>query len=1130
MRKRTSRFLSVLISLAFVLSMFAAAMAAGDIYEGADTEEHTYYGNGEEMLKSIDGLYVKFMPGYLSMTQGETVPVDAIVTGGDNSVIYSWACDDPAVAAVMGSGAAVTVKAVGPGTARITLTATKKSNGDYDVDVLTVTVKPRAPRVDVKINGQSELSLTAGESAPLSVSVSGGTGSYIYEWEGSGSAGVEKKSGPENTVYARYAGKGTVSLTVIDEENLSNYFVARWKVDVSGNKSPVSAKLNKTELTLSAGQSETLRVSASGGSGSDYDYYWNSDTPGAVSISANGAEAKVTASDTIVAGVNTAQISVTAVDRQTKTTSQTLYCVVTVRNQNASFDISDTAVAGSKHSMETVAQSLSSAFESKFGKLPGASASVRIREPQGMTGMIRLSDGVPAAASESYTFDQLRRMYFDSSVSGRFQTAYTVTDGASVITGTLTINASGGAVVSDAELSEDAITMDVYSSKYLGLTLTPAKADCTVSWTSSDTSVAAISGSGKSVTVVSQGVKGTATVTATIKDAGGNTLTRSCEVTVGGEKAEPGKYDPTVTVMMGSDYYGTAVSDSISKAWNSAYNTVLSESAEIRFTGKGSERYGVMCLENGVHITMNVPYTFGAFRSMYFEPYAAGTYTLPYSVSHNGMTLSGTMSVEIKSSNLSVTMDTPNLSMPAYSSRIVNVSVYPESEYKSITWTSSNTSVVSVTGSGTAATLTSTGKTGSAAVTAVITDNNDNRLYSTCSVTVSGGDSQQNYDPAVYTTIGVNYAGTGTSDAMRAQFKSIYGLDIKDSEAKITFSNTGNPAIGVMRLKNGIAIRPDTEYGFDEYIAMYTEPVSTGTFSVPYALSFGGKTLSGTVSVIISEGSVNCTLVLPGTGEYALSDDMSGSTGAKQLADAIKNAVGTSWTHVRFKTSQDRVGTLTLQGAALSENTKVTAEDLEKLHFTANLPGTFTAEFTVYSDNGKLARGRLKMISGGTGAEVFEDVDEGAFYADAVSYALKEQITTGTGATEFSPASAVTRAQAVTFLWRANGKPLGGEVNPFTDVPADAYYTEAVLWAVKQGITTGMTETTFGPDETLTEDQMLTFICRADGARASGEDWSEAAMQWADREGLFAGMPQKPTPKAHSPRCNVVYYIWKDAQ
>ena len=114
-----------------------------------------------------------------------------------------------------------------------------------------------------------------------------------------------------------------------------------------------------------------------------------------------------------------------------------------------------------------------------------------------------------------------------------------------------------------------------------------------------------------------------------------------------------------------------------------------------------------------------------------------------------------------------------------------------------------------------------------------------------------------------------------------------------------------------------------------------------------------------------------------------------------------------------------------------------------------------------------------------TEAMVFEDVLDGSYYYEAVLWAVENGITVGTSATTFSPELTCSRAHIVTFLWRAANSPSVKMDNPFTDVAADAYYIDAVLWAVKHKITVGTTLSTFSPDEGCTRAQIVTFLYRA---------------------------------------------------
>lgn len=109
----------------------------------------------------------------------------------------------------------------------------------------------------------------------------------------------------------------------------------------------------------------------------------------------------------------------------------------------------------------------------------------------------------------------------------------------------------------------------------------------------------------------------------------------------------------------------------------------------------------------------------------------------------------------------------------------------------------------------------------------------------------------------------------------------------------------------------------------------------------------------------------------------------------------------------------------------------------------------------------------------------FADVKAGSYYETAVLWAVENGITKGTSDTMFSPDATCTRAQIVTFLWRSQKSPAAGMANPFVDVAADTYYIDAVLWAVKHNITVGTTFSIFSPDEECTRAQIVTFLYRA---------------------------------------------------
>ena len=112
-------------------------------------------------------------------------------------------------------------------------------------------------------------------------------------------------------------------------------------------------------------------------------------------------------------------------------------------------------------------------------------------------------------------------------------------------------------------------------------------------------------------------------------------------------------------------------------------------------------------------------------------------------------------------------------------------------------------------------------------------------------------------------------------------------------------------------------------------------------------------------------------------------------------------------------------------------------------------------------------------------ANPFTDVRSDQYYYKAVLWAVEKNITNGTSATTFSPDKGCTRAQVVTFLWRAEGQPAhASSVNPFKDVPAGQYYYKPVLWAVEKNITKGTSADKFSPDSTCTRGQIVTFLYR----------------------------------------------------
>ncbi|MBP5165814.1 MAG: S-layer homology domain-containing protein, partial [Oscillospiraceae bacterium] len=170
---------------------------------------------------------------------------------------------------------------------------------------------------------------------------------------------------------------------------------------------------------------------------------------------------------------------------------------------------------------------------------------------------------------------------------------------------------------------------------------------------------------------------------------------------------------------------------------------------------------------------------------------------------------------------------------------------------------------------------------------------------------------------------------------------------------------------------------------------------------------------------------------------------------------------------------------------------------------------------------------------------VFEDVPEDAYYAEAVDWAVENGITTGTSETTFSPDDDCTRAQMVTFLWRAAGSPAPSVTETaFTDIDSGEYYYQAVLWAVENGITTGTTETTFSPNDTVTRAQAVTFIYRYAGSPAvektdvftdvDPDSYYADAVSWAYGESVTTGTSETTfSPEEACLRAQIVTFLYR---
>lgn len=369
------------------------------------------------------------------------------------------------------------------------------------------------------------------------------------------------------------------------------------------------------------------------------------------------------------------------------------------------------------------------------------------------------------------------------------------------------------------------------------------------------------------------------------------------------------------------------------------------------------------------------------------------------------------------------------------------------------------------------------------------------------------------------------------------------------NEITVTLSKAAQtaPAVPTMSSNSSNSITLNTvganangaaaEYSKDDGATWQSSPEFTGlssgtsyTFAVRYAetANYAASPASTTASFSTTSGGSSSGGSSSGSSSgsttYTVSVD-SGKNGSVSVSP--KNASKGSTVTVTVKPDSGyELDELTVTG---KEGKTVKLTDKGNGKYTFTMPASkVTVEASFAEINEQL----------GTG---FVDVPANAYYADAVAWAVENGITSGTSATTFSPNASCTRAQMVTFLWRAAGSPAPkAESNPFTDLDAHAYYYDAVLWAAEQGITSGTSATTFSPDATLTRGQTVTFLYRANGSpAASGSSFADVAadayyanaVAWAVDEEITSGTGNNAfSPDADCTRGQIVTFMFRNAQ
>ncbi len=312
-------------------------------------------------------------------------------------------------------------------------------------------------------------------------------------------------------------------------------------------------------------------------------------------------------------------------------------------------------------------------------------------------------------------------------------------------------------------------------------------------------------------------------------------------------------------------------------------------------------------------------------------------------------------------------------------------------------------------------------------------------------------------------------------------------------------------------------------------------------------LSFGDQ--EGTMTLICAAVNADTSVIAEKKISIRITDSTSGGGGSSggggggggggsvSIPDKIPTGIyehGTVTVSPESASKGDTVTiTVTPDKGYVLESLTVLDKDGKALELTDKGGGKYT--FTMPA--GKITV-KAVFMDDNTMLNFFTDVHAEDYYYDAVLWAAKQGVTGGTSDTLFAPNASCTRAQAVTFLWRAAGSPEPKTLSSFADVPADAYYAKAVAWAVENGVAKGVSETVFAPNATCTRAQIVTFLWRAQQSPKSGGENSFAdvsaaayyynAVLWAVENDVAKGVSETAfAPNDNCTRAQIVTMIYR---
>ncbi len=396
-------------------------------------------------------------------------------------------------------------------------------------------------------------------------------------------------------------------------------------------------------------------------------------------------------------------------------------------------------------------------------------------------------------------------------------------------------------------------------------------------------------------------------------------------------------------------------------------------------------------------------------------------------------------------------------------------------------------------------------------------------------------------------------AGTGKSVTVTGQFK----LTGKDAD-KYTLTQP------TLDLTADIAVCETFTDATSKTQAIY---VGESSFEAPKFTGIGGEEVTGTLRYTLADGKTDADIpemlraLKAGEGLYipytfTASGNYSGEKTGTITVTAQDRPVPAPSGSVRYEVAVAKAD----HGAVSASAARAAAGDTVTLTVQPD-SGYVLAALTVTDSQGrevKLTRldgGKYSFTMPGSRVEVqavfagitFSDVPGGAYYEEAVRWAVEKGVTTGTTATTFSPSAPCTRAQLAAFLWRLAGEPESTRDLTFTDVRADAWCAKALRWAAEQGVVTGYADGSFRPDQTVTRIQAVAMLYRY--ARAQGMDTTQGGMAvrefndfaavpayaleaagWAVNAGILRGAGNRLMPNDPCTRAQIVTFLYRAMQ